>query len=110
MSEEKTIEELKEPVSLTEKRDKRCAIIVEEIMQKMLDENLLFSDQKHLEREIQTQIEILFKNCVIQMTNDIYQLLTVSLNESFKRTMQKSFGKGLDELSLKDADEILKKK
>jgi len=107
MTEKKTAKDLKE-VDLTEQRNKRCEPVILAILQKMLDEKLLYSDTAYVESKVLEYLEAIFKNIVIEHEQVIFQGIVNQLKHALTEAIDKRMGKPIGELSIEDLDKILK--
>lgn len=78
------------PIDLTEERDKRCEPIVFEIMNRLLDKDLVFSEEDY------------FKEAMEEMNSNMLRLLVFGFIESFFNNMDIS-----SEINMKEANRIL---
>lgn len=107
-SEEQTAKDL-EGIDLTEARRKRCEPVILSILQKMLDEGLLYNDVKYVEEKVLEYMNALFRIIVIEHQQTIFEGLTSTLQYHLRNATDKLWGKDVDNVTLEDIDKILKK-
>lgn len=92
-------------------RFNRVKPVVQEILKMILDKNLLFSDMPYLKQEMARQLEIMTKNIVIDMANDVFKLMDDSLQIAFEKAEKKLWEvTDLTKVSVADAERVLNKK
>ena len=93
----------------TEARRERCYPIVKAMLQMMVDDELLLSDKTYIEQQLKGQLEIAFRNIVIDHFNTIFEVLYQSLQMTLKQAQDTLWDKDSDELTYKDLDDLFKK-
>ncbi len=93
----------------TEERRKRCTPVVKKLLQAMLDADLLLADKNYIEQQVRGQLEVAFRNVVIDHFNDVFDILFRSLQMTLKQAHDTLWDKDSDELKFTDLDKLFQK-
>lgn len=104
------IELKKEKDKLAEARNKKCEPICQEIVEKLLDVDLLESDQQFFDEAISQDDEIVTKNRIRGFMDGLFAGLQFSLNHSLKLANKVLWGSEKEDIKMKHLDTILKQK
>lgn len=92
---------------LTLQREERCKPVVLAILQKMLDQNLVFGDEAYVEQVLIGYLEKILKVMVVEIEQSIMASLVQSLRYSFETGIAVKLGKPVTEMTLQELDAIL---
>ncbi len=91
-----------------EERDERLRKATKRVIQILLEENILLSDQARLDQLLSEEIDILWKKVITADKNEILSRVVASLIKSTEMAQEIHWGKPEDEISIQDVDNVLK--
>lgn len=92
---------------LTIARDERCADVLSETLDKILEAEVLLSDKKYLSAVTREIIENVMKNVLETHYGHLIEWFAMSVGHHTDNALEKLFGKDQRELSLEDIHKIL---
>ena len=95
------------PRDLSKERADRCEPVVKMILDELLKKNLLLKDVEYVEQKVKEQFEILLQHLVFIHANDVFKMVTDSLNFALAKAREDLWGKDPDNLSAADVQNVL---
>jgi len=92
-----------------EQRDKRCEPVCKKIVKLLLNDELIYSDEKYFEEAIEQDDELLAQNRIRSFMDGLFAKLELSINKHLKDAGDKLWGCEKEDISMKQLDFILKK-
>ena len=91
-------------------RKDRCEPIVKAILQGMLDKKLLLSDRVYIQSRVDQVVSALFSGVINEHFNEIFEMLSLTLERHIEKANHNLWGKDLDQLTVDDIQKALDKK
>ncbi len=96
-----------EELDLTEKRNRKCAPVIERLVEEVFYKKLLTFDREYFEERVDEVLAYFYKGYPIDAYNEIMRLISLSINDSFKKANAIKWGKDDDEIGMEDLEETL---
>lgn len=91
----------------TELRKDRCEPIAKEMLDVLLKNDLLLTDVDFIEQLVKEQFEQIMKHIVFLHANDVFQLVTDSLNFALSKAREEHWGKEGKDITVGDVEKVL---
>ena len=93
----------------SELRKDRCEPIAKEMLELLLKKDLLLTDVDFIEQLVKEQFEQIMKHVVFLHANDVFQLVTDSLNFALAKAREEHWGKEGGDITVGDVERVLTK-
>jgi len=100
----------KDKDKLADARNNKCEPVCKEIVMKLLDLDLLESDQQFFDEAISQDDELITQNRIRGFTDGLFVGLQFSLNHSLMLANKKLWGSDKEDIKMAHVDQILKQK